>query len=177
MEIENTILKHRGGFTLIELLTVVAIIGILSAIAMTSLNGAKARARDTKRKAETEEIHKALELYYLDHGEYPASGGSTAAFQNTGWTNSGNASWDTLQAALAPYMAELPEDPVNDAALFRRTYNYYSRGYGCDKQWFMLIYGLESQAAPAATPINHCPGASTSLTYHNAVVVQECKGC
>ena len=38
--------KNNKGFTLIELLVVIAIIGILSTIAMTSLNGARKKAKD-----------------------------------------------------------------------------------------------------------------------------------
>jgi len=37
---------NREGFTLIELLVVIAIIGILSTIAMTSLNGARRKAKE-----------------------------------------------------------------------------------------------------------------------------------
>lgn len=166
--------QKQKGFTLIELLIVIGIIGILSTIAMTSLNAARMRARDSKRKAEMAEIQKALELYYLDYGEYPLSGGSTAAFQNPGWTNSGNASWDTLATNLAPYMPTLPEDPVNDATLFRRTFNYYSQGYGCPQQWYMLVYGLEGQVAdgPGITTCDH-----QVFDYPTAITVGECKNC
>ena len=38
---------NSKGFTLIELLVVIAIIGILSTIAMTSLNGARKKAKDS----------------------------------------------------------------------------------------------------------------------------------
>lgn len=174
MEMEQSFVKNQGGFTLIELLTVIAIIGVLSTVALTSLTAARNRARDAKRHAEIEQIQKALELYYLDHGEYPLSGGSTASFQNTGWTNSGNASWDALAASLAPYMATLPVDPVNDVTLFRRTYNYYSRAYGCEKQWYMLAYGLEGSTADGRG-ITTCDGML--FDYVNAITVGECKGC
>ncbi|MFA7169533.1 MAG: type II secretion system protein [Candidatus Paceibacterota bacterium] len=39
-------INNSKGFTLIELLVVIAIIGILSTIAMTSLNGARKKAKD-----------------------------------------------------------------------------------------------------------------------------------
>ena len=59
------------GFTLIELLVVLAIIGLLSSIVFTSLNTARAKARDALRKSQTSEFKTALELYYSRNGNYP----------------------------------------------------------------------------------------------------------
>jgi general secretion pathway protein G len=66
-------MKNKKGFTLVELLVVVAIIGILAAISVVSLNTARARARDSRRVADVRQIQTALELYYNDMGTYPAS--------------------------------------------------------------------------------------------------------
>ena len=44
-------MNNSKGFTLIELLVVIAIIGILSTIAMTSLNGARKKAKDAAFKS------------------------------------------------------------------------------------------------------------------------------
>lgn len=44
---------NSKGFTLIELLVVIAIIGILSTIAITSLSGARQKARDASFKSAT----------------------------------------------------------------------------------------------------------------------------
>jgi len=65
-------LKRRVlGFTLIELLVVIAIIGILSTIIVVYVNGARAKTRDAKRKAELRSIVTALELYRATYGHYP----------------------------------------------------------------------------------------------------------
>ncbi len=61
------------GFTLIELLTVIAIIGILSTIVMTSLLTARKKGRDVKRIADIKQIQLALEQYYNDNLKYPPS--------------------------------------------------------------------------------------------------------
>jgi len=65
--------NSKQGFTLIELLVVIAIIGLLSTMSILSLNSARARARDAKRVADIKQIQTALEMYYNDAGDYPAS--------------------------------------------------------------------------------------------------------
>ena len=49
-------MKKQSGFTLIELLLVLAIIGIISAIAIPALLGQRARARDKAAMANTDSI-------------------------------------------------------------------------------------------------------------------------
>ena len=49
-------MKKQSGFTLIELLLVLAIIGIISAIAIPALLGQRARARDTSVRANTQSM-------------------------------------------------------------------------------------------------------------------------
>lgn len=64
--------NQKKGFTLIELLVVIAIIGILSAIGLVSLNGAREKARDAQRKSDIGQMNTALALYYDDNNStYP----------------------------------------------------------------------------------------------------------
>ena len=49
-------MNNSKGFTLIELLVVIAIIGILSTIAMTSLNGARKKAKDASFQSSASSI-------------------------------------------------------------------------------------------------------------------------
>src|SRR5574344_2071201 len=66
-------MNKKKGFTLIELLVVVAIIGLLSTLSIVALNSARAKSRDARRVSDVKQIQTALELYYNDFGQYPAS--------------------------------------------------------------------------------------------------------
>ncbi len=59
------------AFTLIELLIVVAIIGILAAIAVPNFLNAQTRARVARVMGDHQAIGSALELYSLDHNIFP----------------------------------------------------------------------------------------------------------
>jgi len=65
--------NKKQGFTLIELLVVVAIIGLLSTLSIIALNSARAKARDAKRLSDVKQMQVALELYYNDMADYPAT--------------------------------------------------------------------------------------------------------
>lgn len=65
------------GFTLIELLIVVAIIGILVAIAMVNFLNAQIRTRIARVEADFRTLATVIEQYRLDNGEYPTTAGQT----------------------------------------------------------------------------------------------------
>jgi type II secretion system protein G len=162
-------MAHRRGFTLIELLVVIAIIGMLSSVLLASLNTARGKARDAQRAASIQQLRVALELYYSDYGQYPASGGATSP--NGGWSTSNDTSWTTLQTALAPYMKTIPHDPQESSSNWAGVtgvyaYSYYSLGYGCDRQWYMIVWRAEGTVASPG--ITACDG--TTFNYGSGAI-------
>lgn len=61
----------RNAFTLIELLIVVAIIGILAAIAVPNFLNAQVRAKVARAQSDLRAISTAVEMYSLDNNEPP----------------------------------------------------------------------------------------------------------
>ena len=66
-----TRLPQHSGFTLIELMTVVAVIGILSAIALPNYQEYLLRAKLVDAGSSLSQIRVALEQYYQDNRAYP----------------------------------------------------------------------------------------------------------
>lgn len=64
-------LRSNKGFTLIELLIVVAIIGILAAIAIPQFSAYRAKAYNAAAIADLKNIKTGMEAYMADKQEYP----------------------------------------------------------------------------------------------------------
>ncbi len=65
--------EQKRGFTLIELLIVVAIIGIIAAIAVPGLVTAMDRGRQKRTMADMRALGTAVEQYAIDFTKYPQS--------------------------------------------------------------------------------------------------------
>ena len=61
----------NAGFTLIELLIVVAIIGILAAIAVPQFSAYRAKAYNGASQSDLHNFRLTLEAYYGEHQCYP----------------------------------------------------------------------------------------------------------
>lgn len=92
----------KSGFTLIELLVVISIIGILIAVSIFGLSGAREAARDARRKSDLQLIQSGLEIYKADCNIYPASLGTSVV-----------GSGSPLTCAVAnTYISLIPSDPI-----------------------------------------------------------------
>ncbi len=99
--------NQKRGFTLIELLIVVAIIGILAAIAVPNFMNAQIRAKLSRVMADLNMLRTGLESYFIDHNNYPP------------WTVDGlgvqglhpnHLRYQRLTTPLA-YISTIPKDP------------------------------------------------------------------
>lgn len=133
-------IRMMNGFTLIELLIVITIIGVLTALITTNLQGARSRARDTRRKSDLRAIEQSLRLYYNDAKQFPGSsaqneivGCGTIALPTT-------CSWgSTFATTASTYMSSLPLDPSSSTAT-EVSYKYVS----ADDDQFLLVATLEN---------------------------------
>ncbi|MCP2239336.1 type II secretion system protein [Thermoanaerobacterium thermosaccharolyticum] len=69
----KTLNKDEKGFTLIELIVVIAILGILAAIAVPRVTGSLDKAKENANKANLKIIQDAVERYNVENGGYPKS--------------------------------------------------------------------------------------------------------
>jgi prepilin-type N-terminal cleavage/methylation domain-containing protein len=63
--------KNEKGFTLIEMIIVVAIIGILSFIAVPLFASYRVKAYDTTVKVDLQNAMKFLDFYFIENDTYP----------------------------------------------------------------------------------------------------------
>jgi len=100
---------HRiRAFTLIELLIVVAIIGILAAIAVPNFMNARIRAKISRAVADMRSIQTALEMYRTDNGAYML--GPIGIETLEGGSFQGDRVWRQITTPIA-YMSTFLRDP------------------------------------------------------------------
>lgn len=77
--------RGEAGFTLVEMLVVITIIGLIMALVAPRVLNYLSESRAKAAKIQIESFKSALDLYYLDVGQYPSSAeGLTALVEQRG---------------------------------------------------------------------------------------------
>ncbi len=130
-------MRRQKGFTLIELLIVVAIIGIIAAIAIPNLLNAINRGRQKRSMADMRTIGTAIEEYAVDYSFYPknATEGDLATYieptylkhmpRNDGWNNAFDISIDSTGSSytITSYGRNGGSDTVYSAGTQTRSFD------------------------------------------------------
>lgn len=113
-------LLTRSGFTLLELLVVISIIGTLASISTLNYSSVRMKARDAVRVANLKQLELAFNLYYDDHGGFPA--GVNVVFGSPG-AKCLDRDHGFASSCQPPIFASvLPSDPMSNQAIFNQTY-------------------------------------------------------
>ncbi|AKM83449.1 MAG: pilin domain-containing protein, general secretion pathway protein G [Candidatus Woesebacteria bacterium GW2011_GWF1_31_35] len=107
----------KKAFTLVELLVVMAIIGVLAALAVGSFRTAQMRGRDAQRKSDLKQISNSLELFYADYGKYPSdvTGRIAGCPYNPALSTGTSCTWgiSEFSDSKTVYFKILPIDPTS----------------------------------------------------------------
>lgn len=141
---------NNRGFTLIELLVATTVIAVLMAVVVTSFRQANKSARDSRRKADLQELRGIIENYRLENGTYPDFDSESGGYEVS---NDGT----FMESLPSEFRSKTYADPVNDETYFYR-YRVVNQP-GCSYELSVMTESGSGQACPPC-------GISSSDEYY-----------
>ena len=93
--------KFRDGFTLVELIVVIAVLAVLTSIAIPRFMNANMSARGSKILADINACESAINIYYVKTGSFPAD----------------------IDVLIPYYLAVWPKPPIGNATVENHSNN------------------------------------------------------
>ena len=88
MPVEVVSKKSEDGFSLIELVVVVAVLGVLSFIAIPSFNNIILKARQSGAASHVDALLKSASIYRINNGGYPSNWNQISLYYSGGYSES-----------------------------------------------------------------------------------------
>lgn len=145
---------EKKSFTLIELLITIFILGIIVTVISSNFITSLKKGRDARRKADLEQIQRALEMFYEDKKIYP----NFNIFQSNNYSLCETKIAQDCENEKV-YMQKIPNDP-----LFGKTYEYqydsannsYYRLYACLENNQQILPYSTLSGSPTIVCNNQC---------------------
>lgn len=143
----------KKSFTLIELMIIISILGVLSALISGNFITSLKKGRDARRKADLEQIQRALEMYYEDKRQYPVFN----IFSSSNFSLC-ETKIDINCGSEKTYMQRIPNDPISG-----KSYQYqfdpngtYYRLYACLENNQQILPYDSLMGSPTITCSTQC---------------------
>ncbi len=135
--------KPKNAFTLIELLIVVAIIGILAAIAIPNFLQAQVRSKVARVLSDLRTVSVAVESYRVDCNDYPPSPVVTQQFIGTL-----NSAYSFLPNCLTTPVAHITKAAMTDVFTENRYDDIHNRIFWQNCMWLHIHYNTAGWQDP-----------------------------
>ena len=147
--------RPANGFTFIELMLVISILGVLLTLMSGNFLSSLKKGRDAKRKADLEQVQRAIEIYYDDNRTYPAK---------TSIDFNGGQLCHPSGCNTKVYMQKLPNDARVNSGY---TYRYCTDATQSKYQLYAYLENSNDPKIITPVPLSDCTSNCSNATNCN----------